>query len=43
MTDKSVRRLNIAAPEFKQSTESPEGFRPGSLRLGKLMGQPRPG
>jgi uncharacterized cupin superfamily protein len=43
MTDKSVQRINIAAPEFKQSTESPEGFRPGSVRLGRLMGAARTG
>ena len=43
MTDKSVKRVSIAAPEFKHSTESPEGFRPGSVRLGQLMGAAKTG
>jgi uncharacterized cupin superfamily protein len=43
MTDKSVQRINIAVPEFKPSTESPEGFRPGSVRLGKLLGAAKTG
>jgi uncharacterized cupin superfamily protein len=38
MTDRTVQRANIAAPEFKYSTESPEGFRPGAVRLGRLLG-----
>ena len=43
MTDKSVERVNIAAPEFEQSSESPEGFRAVSVRLGKLMGAAKTG
>jgi uncharacterized cupin superfamily protein len=43
MTDKSVRRVNIAEPEFKQSAESPAGFRPGAVRLGKLVGAAKTG
>jgi uncharacterized cupin superfamily protein len=30
--------VSIAAPEFKQSSESPEGFRPRAVRLGTLVG-----
>jgi uncharacterized cupin superfamily protein len=38
MTDRIVQRVSIAAPEFKQSSESPEGFRPEAVRLGTLVG-----
>jgi len=38
MTDRTVQQVNIAAPEFKQSPESPEGFRPRTVRLGSLLG-----
>ena len=38
MTAKIMQRVNIAAPEFRYSSDSPEGFRPGSVRLGTLMG-----
>lgn len=38
MTHRTVQRVNIATPEFKQSPESPVGFRPGAVRLGRLMG-----
>jgi len=38
MTDRTVQRGSVAAPEFIQSSESPEGFRSGAVRLGRLMG-----
>jgi uncharacterized cupin superfamily protein len=38
MTAKSVQRVNIAAPEFKHFPDFPDGFRPGIVRLGLLMG-----
>ena len=38
MMDRTVQRMNIAAAEVKQSPESPDGFRPGAVRLGRLMG-----
>jgi uncharacterized cupin superfamily protein len=43
MTDRTVQRVSIAAPEFKKSSESPEGFRPGAVRLGGLMGAAKTG
>ena len=38
MTAKIMQRVSIAAPEFRYSSDSPEGFRAGSVRLGTLMG-----
>jgi uncharacterized cupin superfamily protein len=38
MADRTVQRVSIAAPDFKQSSESPEGFRPGAVRLGTVVG-----
>ncbi len=38
MMNRTVQRMNIAAAEVKQSPESPDGFRPGAVRLGRLMG-----
>ena len=43
MTERTAQRANIAAPEFKHSGESPEGFRPGAVRLGTLLGAARTG
>ena len=34
----SMRRLNIAPPEFSYDQGDPEGFRSGMLRLGPLLG-----
>jgi uncharacterized cupin superfamily protein len=33
-----VQRINISEPEFKQFPQFPEGFRPGIVRLGRLVG-----
>jgi uncharacterized cupin superfamily protein len=33
-----MRRINIAAPEFKYDPEDPEGFRTGMFRFGPLLG-----
>ncbi len=38
MAAKTMRRANIAAPEFKHFPEFPDGFRPGIVRLGRLVG-----
>ena len=38
MTDRSVQKVNVAAPDFKYVTDGPEGFRPGVARLGALVG-----
>ncbi len=38
MTAKMMQRVNIAAPEFKNFPDSPDGFRSGSVRLGALLG-----
>ena len=35
---RSVRRINIASPEFKYDSEDPPGFRAGMFRFGKLVG-----
>jgi uncharacterized cupin superfamily protein len=43
MTERTVQRVNIAAPEFKKSSESPPGFRPGAVRLGGLLGAAKTG
>lgn len=43
MTEKSVRRINIADPDFDESTDVPEGFLGGSMRLGKLLGAAKTG
>jgi uncharacterized cupin superfamily protein len=37
MSATSVRRVNIAAPEFKRFPHFPDGFRPGIARLGRLL------
>jgi uncharacterized cupin superfamily protein len=33
-----VQRVSIAAPEFKHFPDFPDGFRPGIVRLGRLVG-----
>lgn len=33
-----MKRVNIAAPEFKQDPDDPEGFRSGMARFGKQLG-----
>lgn len=38
MSVNALRRVNIGAPEFKHFPHFPEGFRPGILGLGKLVG-----
>ena len=38
MTDRTVQRVNIAAPDFRYFPDFPEGFRPGIARLGALVG-----
>jgi uncharacterized cupin superfamily protein len=38
MSAESVRRVNIAAPEFKRPPAFPDGFRAGILRVGRLVG-----
>jgi uncharacterized cupin superfamily protein len=38
-----MRRLNIAAPEFRYDDEDPDGFRAGLSRLGKAFGAKRTG
>jgi uncharacterized cupin superfamily protein len=43
MSAVTVRRVNIAAPEFKHFPDFPDGFRPGIARLGKLVGAARTG
>ena len=43
MSDGTVRRVNIADPEFKHFPDFPEGFRPGTVRVGKLVGATKTG
>jgi uncharacterized cupin superfamily protein len=43
MSDGSVRRVNIADPEFKHFSDFPEGFRPGIVRVGRLVGATKTG
>jgi uncharacterized cupin superfamily protein len=38
MSATSMRRINIAALEFRRFPDFPDGFRPGIVRLGALMG-----
>jgi uncharacterized cupin superfamily protein len=38
-----VRRVNIAAPEFRYDADDPDGFRAGMFRFGKLVGASRTG
>jgi uncharacterized cupin superfamily protein len=38
MSIDAPRRVNIAAPEFKQFPDLPDGFRPGIARIGNLVG-----
>ena len=38
MPDRSMQRVNIAAPEFTYIPGFPEGFRPGIARLGMKLG-----
>jgi hypothetical protein len=38
MSATTVRRVNIATPEFKHFPEFPDGFRPGIVRVGKMVG-----
>jgi hypothetical protein len=38
MSARSVRKVTIAAPEFKYFPDLREGFRPGIARLGALIG-----
>jgi uncharacterized cupin superfamily protein len=38
MSVETTRRVNIAAPEFKRFPDFPDGFRPGIVRLGRLVG-----
>jgi uncharacterized cupin superfamily protein len=43
MSAETVRRVNIAAPEFKHFPDFPDGFRPGIAGLRKLVGAARTG
>ena len=38
MSTRTVQRVNIAAPEFEQFPDFPDGFRPGIARIGRLLG-----
>jgi len=38
MSASTERRVNIADPDFRRFPEFPDGFRPGIVRLGALMG-----
>ena len=38
-----MRRVNIADPEFKHFPDFPDGFRPGIVRLGRLVGATKTG
>src|SRR5262245_59972600 len=38
MSATTVRRVNIATPEFQHFADHPQGFRPGILRVGKIVG-----
>jgi uncharacterized cupin superfamily protein len=38
MSATTVRRVNIASPEFKHFPDFPDGFRPGIVRVGKMVG-----
>jgi uncharacterized cupin superfamily protein len=38
MSAVAVRRVNIADPEFRHFPDFPDGFRPGIVRLGRLVG-----
>ena len=38
MSVATIRRVNIADPDFKHFPEFPDGFRPGIVRLGALVG-----
>ena len=38
MSAGTERRVNIADPDFRHFPEFPDGFRPGIVRLGALMG-----
>jgi quercetin dioxygenase-like cupin family protein len=38
MSTEAMRRISIAAPEFKRFPDFPDGFRPGIFRLGALVG-----
>ena len=38
MSQAVVRRVSIAAPEFKHFPEFPDGFRPGIMRLRRALG-----
>jgi uncharacterized cupin superfamily protein len=35
---RSVRRFNIASPEFEYDADDPPGFRSGMLRFGRMVG-----
>jgi uncharacterized cupin superfamily protein len=43
MSAGTLRRVNIANPEFKQYPENPDGFRPGLMRLGAFVGATKTG
>jgi hypothetical protein len=43
MSHGTVRRVNIADPEFKHFPDFPEGFRPGIVRVGRLVGATKTG
>jgi uncharacterized cupin superfamily protein len=43
MSAVTVRRVNIADPEFRHFPDFPDGFRPGIARLGKVVGAARTG
>jgi uncharacterized cupin superfamily protein len=43
VSDGTVRRVNIADPEFKHFPDFPEGFRPRIVRVGRLVGATKTG
>jgi uncharacterized cupin superfamily protein len=43
MSAVSVRRVNIADPEFRHFPDFPDGFRPGIARLGRVVGATKTG
>jgi hypothetical protein len=43
MSDGTVRRVNIADPDFKHFPDFPDGFRPGIVRVGRLVGATKTG
>jgi uncharacterized cupin superfamily protein len=43
MSAVNVRRVSIADPEFRHFPDFPDGFRPGIVRLGRLVGATKTG